>query len=164
MERKEFLNMIFSFFNVKDEGQTLFKSYDLALSKYSNIDWDKLYIKTLENAASRYLPAPKFFLEIMPTCLKKNKSNILHEGNHIRIIFDTGRYTDFVVSGFGLTLEDIKKSSLKNDSVKEVRMYPNEMMLDGISIKVSLIGDCVYPEGTPYKIIYVKASLQKAKK
>ena len=157
MDRREFLNMIFSFFNVKDEEQTLYKSYDLALSKINNVDWDKLYIKTLENVSSRYLPAPKFFLDLMPCCIKREFNESKNDGNHIRVIFDSGRYTDFVICGFGLTLPQIKEKSLKNDNVKEVRMYPKEVLdKDNNLVTVSLIGDYVYPSGTPYEVVYAK--------
>ena len=63
MERRDFIEAIFAFFNVKDEEKTLYKAYDLALTSGKNVDWGKLYVNTLKEATSRYLPPPKFFID-----------------------------------------------------------------------------------------------------
>jgi hypothetical protein len=93
----------------------------------------------------------------MPCCIKREFKEVENDGNHIRIYFESGRYTDFVICGFGLTLPLIKEKSLKNDNVKEVRMYPKQVEVNGDLVNVALIGNTVYPENTPYEVVYVKA-------
>lgn len=65
MTRLEFLQEIFKFFGKKDDD--LLKTYDIALTTKDNIDWQKLYKKVITEAESRYLPAPKWFLGMMPS-------------------------------------------------------------------------------------------------
>lgn len=90
MTRLEFLRRIFSFFGKNDEE--LLKTYDVALTTRQSIDWDKLYKKVLTEAESRYLPPPKWFIGMFPSCVK----------------LDEGCYT--FDSGTGvLTLKDEKR-------------------------------------------------------
>lgn len=65
MNRIEFLQEIFKFFGKKDED--LLRTYDIALTTKDDIDWQKLYKKVITEAESRYLPAPKWFLSMMPS-------------------------------------------------------------------------------------------------
>lgn len=66
MNRHEFLNDAFTFFRTSDEN--LRRTYDLALTTHKNIDWDKLYMRVIQEAESRYLPAPKWFIAKMLEC------------------------------------------------------------------------------------------------
>lgn len=156
MDRKDFIRAIFSFFNVKDESDTLYRAYDLALSTNKNVDWDKLYITSIKEVQSNYLPKPKFFIELFDKCRKISINSCENDGSHIRVIFKSGRYTDFVLKGFGLSLDDIKAKSPKNDNVQEVRMYPKEVEVEGKKVTVALIGDTVYPEQTRYEVVYAR--------
>lgn len=157
MDRLDFIREVFKFCHIKDEDNSQLRIYDRALSTPKKIDWDKLFDYYIEKAEKRTLPAPKFFLDLMPACIKREIHEVENDGNHIRVIFDSGRYTDFVICGFGMTLAQIKEKSLKNDNVKEVRMYPKEVQDGNNIITVALIGDYVYPNGTPYEVIYAKA-------
>lgn len=156
MNRKEFLEMLFAFFNVKDEEKVIYKSYDLLLSKFLNVDWDKLYTRILEQSTSRFLPPVKNILELVPYCIKQTFKQVENDGNLVRIFFKSGRYTDYVVSGFGLNISKIRKLSPLNDNIREVRMYPKNVMIDGKNVQVALIGDAVYPEGVTYDIVYIR--------
>ena len=68
MTRLEFLQEIFKFFGKNDED--LLRTYDMALTTRDNIDWGKLYKKIITEAESRYLPAPKWFIGMFPSCIK----------------------------------------------------------------------------------------------
>ena len=156
MDRKDFIRAIFSFFNVKDENENLYRAYDLALSTKRSIDWDKLYLTAIKEVTSNYLPKPKFFIELFDKCRKININSCEHEGNHIRVFFKSGRFTDYVLKGYGLTLDQIKEKSPKNDNIVEVRMYPKEVEVKGQKVPVSLFGDKVFPEGTRYELVHAK--------
>lgn len=73
MNRKDFIDEIFAFFKNSDEG--LKKSYDLAFTVKENIDWDKLYRIVLKEAETRYLPAPKWFVDKFYRCNKIDNFN-----------------------------------------------------------------------------------------
>lgn len=157
MDRKEFIESVFAFFNVKDEEKNLFRAYDLALSSGKNIDWNKLYMKTLKEATSRYLPPPKFFIEKFFDCRKPNINFDKFDGNPIRIFLKNGRFIDFVACSSGLSLDQIKAKAPKNDNVVEVRMYPKQVKVDDETVEVVLMGESVYPAGTPYEVIFARA-------
>lgn len=157
MDRKDFIDAIFSFFNVKDEEKTLYKAYDLALSSGKNIDWDKLYIKTLKEVTSRYLPTPKFFIDLFYDCRKITVNSSKDDGKHIRVFYKSGRFTDFVVCDFGLSINQLKQKSPKNDNIVEIRMYPKQVTVDNETVDVTLTSDDVYPKGTPYEVIFARA-------
>jgi hypothetical protein len=73
MERKEFIDQVFTFFKNNDEE--LKKAYDLAFTVKENIDWDKLYRIVLKEAETRYLPAPKWFVDKFYRCNKIDNFN-----------------------------------------------------------------------------------------
>lgn len=154
MERKDFIHAIFSFFKVKDEEQTLFKAYDLALSSGRNIDWNQLYMKTIKETESRYLPVPKFFIENFDSCRKRTINSTKDDGRTVRIIYKDGRFTDFVVCGFGVSINQLKAKSLKKGNIKEIRMYPKQVEVEDKLVDVELIGERVFPEGTPYEVVF----------
>lgn len=66
MNRENFLNDVFSFFRTNDEN--LQRTYDLALTTNKHIDWDKFYMRVIQDAESRYLPVPKWFIAKMLEC------------------------------------------------------------------------------------------------
>lgn len=143
MDRNEFLDAIFAFFKVKDEEKTQYKAYDLALSKGRNIDWDRMYLKTIESVETRYLPAPKFFLNLFPSCQRISFQQSKFMGYKVRIHYSNGKYTDYVVSGFGLNKEKILKN--KNVNVVKMVMYPPT---------TTLIGKNIIPEDSEYNVLY----------
>lgn len=157
MERKDFIEAIFSFFNVKDEEKSLFKAYDLALSSGKNIDWNKLYMRTLKEVNSRYLPAPKFFIEQFDACRKITYQSSKDDGNLVRVLYNDGRFTDFVICQYGLTVNQLKDKCPKNYNIKEIRMYPKQVKIEEEIVDVELIGSKVYPEGTPYEVLFARA-------
>lgn len=160
--RQEFLNAIFEFFRVKDENKSLYRSYDIALSKGRNIDWNKLYIKVLEDAETRFLPMPGFFLSRFKDCSKISSKQFVNTGKKVRVFYTNGRYTDYTVCNEGLTISDIRSKFNGEWEVKEIRVYPKTIEwkdTDGNihDVEVALVGSRVFPENTPYKVLYARA-------
>ena len=149
MERKDFITAIFSFFKVKDEEQNLYRAYDLALSSGRNIDWNKLYMKVLEEVPSRYLPAPKFFIELFPECKKIPFSSSQHDGKLVLVFLNNGQVRKYEVNN----ASDIYITRLKKD-IKEVRRYHKKATVDDELVDVAYIGGKVFPENAPYDVIY----------
>ena len=156
MDRLDFIREVFKFCHVKDEDNSQLRIYDRALSTPKKIDWDRLFNLYIEKAEKRTLPAPKTFLDLMPCCIKRDIHESQYDGNFIRVYFDSGKYSDFVVSGFGMNLTQIKDKFLNIDKVKEVRMYPKEVETQEGIVQVALIGDNVYPTGTKYKLLFAR--------
>ena len=149
MERKDFITAIFSFFKVKDEEQNLFRAYDLALSSGRNIDWNKLYMKVLEEVPSRYLPAPKFFIELFPECKKISFSSSQHDGKLVLVFLNNGQVRNYEIS----SNSDIGIGKIKKD-IKEVRRYHKQVKVDDELVNIAYIGGRVFPENAPYDVIY----------
>ena len=149
MERKDFITAIFSFFKVKDEEQNLFRAYDLALSSGRNIDWNKLYMKVLEEVPSRYLPAPKFFIDLFHECKKISFSSSQHDGKLVLVFLNDGQVRNYEIS----SNSDIGIGKIKKD-VKEVRRYHKKVKVDNELVDVAYICGEVFPADAPYDVIY----------
>lgn len=157
MERKDFIDAIFSFFKVKDEEQSMYKAYDLALSSGSQyVDWNMLYLKVLKEVESRFLPPPKFFIEQFSSCKKKTFKSSKDDGKIVRVFFKDGRVNDLVVADTGLTISQLKRGPRKNE-INEIRIYPKQVEVDNEIVNVVVIGGNVYPAEAPYEILYAKA-------
>lgn len=156
MDRLDFIREVFKFCKEKDEDNTFLRIYDRALSYSKPIDWQKMFDYFIDKAEKRTLPSPKFFKELLPACVKREIHECANDGNFIRIFYQSGKYADYVVSGFGLNLTQIKQKALNGDAVTEVRMYPKEVQIDGQTVQVSLIGENVYPTGTKYELIFAR--------
>lgn len=78
MTRIEFLKEIFKFFGKNDEE--LLKAYDMALTTKDKIDWDKLYKKVITSVESRYLPAPKWFISLLPSYVVYDEGQYKYSG------------------------------------------------------------------------------------
>jgi len=160
--RREFLNAVFEFFRVKDENKSLYRSYDITLSKGRNIDWNKLYIKVLEDAETRFLPMPGFFLARFKDCLKTDSKQFVNTGKKVRVYYMNGRYTDYTSCNEGLTLSDIRQKFNGEWEVKEIREYPQTTEWKDDkgkihNVEVTLVGSQVFPENTPYRVLYARA-------
>lgn len=95
MTRSEFITEIFAFFRCKDE--TLRKAYDLAFTVNYRVDWQKLYTIVVNEAETRYLPAPKWFKAKFPMCkVQRNGHNPL-DGTNLVITFANGKSYSFVL-------------------------------------------------------------------
>lgn len=145
MERSDFLDAIFAFFKVKDDGKTQYKAYDLALSTGHNIDWDKMYLKTIETVETRYLPAPKFFINLFSQCQIISVQESKYFGYKIRIYFSDEKYRDFIFTGYGLNVQNIVN---RENNIRKIVMFPPE---------TTLIGKNIVPENSKYKILYIAA-------
>lgn len=154
MDRLDFIREVFKFCNVKDEDNSNLRIYDRALSTPKQIDWDRLFDLYVTKAEKRTLPAPKYFIDLMPCCIKRDIHESQYDGNYLRVFQKSGCYSDYVICGFGQTLENIKQKFVNSDYVTEVRMYPKEVTKDNDVIQVALIGDNIYPTDTQYKLIF----------
>lgn len=157
MERKDFIDAIFSFFKVKDEEQSMYKAYDLALSSGSQyVDWNMLYLKVLKEVESRFLPPPNFFIEQFSACKKRSFNSSKDDGKIVRVFFKDGRVNDLVVADSSLTISKLKKGPRKGE-IKEIRIYPKQVEVDNELVNVVVIGGNVYPAESPYEVLYARA-------
>lgn len=112
MNRKDFIDEIFTFFKSKDEE--LKKAYDLAFTVKENIDWDKLYRIVLKEAETRYLPAPKWFLERFYRCNKVGNYNFANNQN-VKVIVTLldGYFYEFSMAGCNKSQKEITEGFYK---------------------------------------------------
>lgn len=144
MDRATFLDLIFGFFKVKDEYNSLKQSYDIALTTKKNIDWQAMYIYVLKNVESRYLPPPKWFLSKMK-CFECIAQGGL-DGYKVRVYYKSGRITEFVViSDVETSLQKIIFNSKNTDNIVKAELYDQN---------VTFIGNNVYPDNAEFKVIY----------
>lgn len=90
MTRLEFLQEIFKFFGKKDED--LLKTYDIALSTKNKIDWQRLYERIIKEVESRYLPAPKWFIEKLPSYIIEDEQTYQNESGTGVLKLHSGTY------------------------------------------------------------------------
>lgn len=149
MERKDFIHTVFSFFNVKDEDQTKFRAYDLALSSGRDIDWGKLYMKVINEVPTRTLPMPKYFAQFFNECKKISVTTGQHDGKLLLVFFNDGQVRNYEISNSSeVSLDRIKKN------IKEVRRYHKQVKIDNEFVDVVFIAGKVFPEDAPYDVIY----------
>jgi len=128
MTRNEFITEIFAFFRCKDEA--LIKAYDLAFTVNYQVDWQKLYTLVVNEAETRYLPAPKWFKAKFPMCkLHYNGANPL-DGTNLVITFDNNISYSFVLwETRGRTLEEVE-IGLRNKFRKEGKAIKNIQFME----------------------------------
>lgn len=133
MTRLEFLREIFNFFGKKDED--LLRAYDIALTTKNNIDWQGLYKKVITEAESRYLPAPKWFLSMMPSFVITNPGQYRYEDGQ-SVLRLTDRFYVFDMWHVTRTIEEIA-NHYKNkygSSFVSFKYYPPEFTIMGRNI------------------------------
>lgn len=106
MSRLDFINSIFIFFKVKDDNQELKNIYQDALITTKTIDWFKMYKSVITTAESRYLPAPKWFIEKMKNFEIVPVGSL--DGHKVKVIYKNGKFTEYVM----VTDFDIKLNKL----------------------------------------------------
>lgn len=130
MQRQDFINEIFTFFKCKDED--LKRAYDLAFTVKEQIDWDKLYKLVLNEAESRYLPAPKWFKDFFPRCIKQGDSSyITPDGLNLRLVLADGYLYDFETYHLSYTLDEIKQNFMKKygNDFSKLLLFDNDLMI-----------------------------------
>lgn len=133
MTRLEFLQEIFKFFGKKDED--LLRTYDIALTTKDNIDWDKLYKKVITEVESRYLPAPKWFLGMMPSFIITEPGQYRYDDGQ-SVLRLTDRFYVFDMWHVTRTIEEIG-NYYKNKygrSFVSFKYYPPEFTIIGSNI------------------------------
>ena len=112
MLRSEFIDAIFTFFKCKDED--LKQAYDLAFTVRTPINWDKLYGIVLKETETRYLPAPKWFIDKFERCYKVEEGEYgTPDGIIVRLTLDNGYNYEFETYRLSLTLEEVKQKFIK---------------------------------------------------
>lgn len=112
MLRSEFIDEIFTFFKCRDED--LKRSYDLAFTVRDPIDWDKLYRISITETETRYLPAPKWFIDKFPRCYKKGiDTYITPDDIEIKLTLNDGTEYELTTYHLNLTLEEVKQKAMK---------------------------------------------------
>lgn len=156
MNRHEFIKQLFAFF--KDSSTERMKAYDCGLSVNRPINWDKLYTIVIKDCDK--MPSVKYLRAQFDYC-RPNMDSSQNGGKKMRVIYQNGKFTDYVVCDFGLNLQEIIQG--KNmDNIKEVRLYPQKTIYkddDGNNwnVDVALIGSNVFPKNTPYEVLYARA-------
>lgn len=144
MNREQFLDLIFKFFKARDEDKELLKAYDLALSTKKQINWQGLYAHILQTTESRYLPAPKYFLEKMRNFEIVTRGSL--DGHKVRAIFKSGKVIQYVViNDFKVNLARLREDFEKLDPIVRVELYPPE---------VTIIGQVIVPKDFEPKVLY----------
>lgn len=129
MNRTGFIDEIFAFFKCKDED--LKRAYDLAFTVKEPIDWGKLYKIVLDNAESRYLPAPKWFKDFFPRCIiRENTAYAIEDGIKIRVNLKDGYNYEFETYQTNYTLPEIKANFMKKfkESFKNIQVFDEDLL------------------------------------
>ena len=134
MDRAEFINQVFIFFKSKDEE--LKRAYDLAFTVKENIDWNKLYNIVINEAETRYLPAPKWFKDYFNKCIIYDKNNYSYDGIKLRLwIKDkkhpTGYPYEYETIMNNLTLDAIKMKMMQKweDKFIKLELWDDDTLL-----------------------------------
>ena len=144
MNRGTFLDLIFSFFKVKDDDNSLKQSYDMALITRKSIDWQAMYMNVIKTAESRYLPPPKWFLAKMKYFEIHEQGSL--DGSKIRITYKSGRITEYVVtSDFETKLQNLIFRFKNLDKIIKAELYKSD---------VTFIGKNIFPFDAEAKVIY----------
>lgn len=133
MTRIEFLKEIFKFFGKNDEE--LLKAYDMALTTKDKIDWDKLYKKVITSVESRYLPAPKWFISLLPNYIIQDEGQYRYDDGQ-SVLRLTDRFYVFDMWHVTRTIEEIA-NHYKNkygSSFVSFKYYPPEFTIIGRNI------------------------------
>lgn len=133
MTRIEFLKEIFKFFGKNDEE--LLKAYDMALTTKDKIDWDKLYKKVITSVESRYLPAPKWFISLLPNYIIQDEGQYRYDdGQSVLRLKD--RFYVFDMWHVNKTLEEIERhyKNKYGSSFVSFKYYPPEFTIMGRNI------------------------------
>jgi hypothetical protein len=127
------LKEIFKFFGKNDEE--LLKAYDMALTTKDKIDWDKLYKKVITSVESRYLPAPKWFISLLPNYIIQDKGQYRYDDGQ-SVLRLTDRFYVFDMWHVTRTIEEIA-NHYKNkygSSFVSFKYYPPEFTIMGRNI------------------------------
>ena len=144
MNRRTFLDLIFGFFKVKDDDNSLKQSYDMALTTKKNIDWQAMYMNVIKTAESRYLPAPKWFLAKMK-CFEIYEQGYL-DGKKIRVFYKSGRITEYIiVSDIETKLSNLISRFKDLDKVVKAELFDSD---------VTFIGQNIFPNDAQFQVIY----------
>lgn len=143
MTRDDFLTLIFSFFKVKDDDNQLKKIYDTALSTRKRINWESLYTNIIKTVETRYLPAPKWFIEKMEYFEIIEESSL--EGKKVLITYKNNKKTEYVIKSDVFT--NLKNLIARNDNIVKAELY---------NADVTFWKTSMYPANAQGEILYQK--------
>lgn len=127
MDRADFIDEIFIFFNSKNEN--LKRTYDLAFTTKQSIDWNKLYKRVINEAETRYLPTPKWFISQFPYCLKQDFKTSPNDGKKVVVRLKDGYFYEFVLCGCTKTENEIREGLYQKfkrngtNPIKQIEFY-----------------------------------------
>lgn len=137
--RNEFITQIFGFFRT-ERTNSLFNTYDIALTTKYSVDWEAFYENVIKTAEKRILPVPKYFADnVKRFKIVQSESNISNE-SIIRIELMNDYYYDFTVNNVidCRSLKEIKKrfeykdeNNRTKNEIKRIVWYPKETTLIG---------------------------------
>ena len=124
MNRREFIDEVFTFFKCKDED--LKRSYDLAFTVKDAINWSKLYQIVINEAEKRYLPDPKWFKDFFSRCVVYDWG-ATNDGIKIRIFVKHRNLPDgypyyYETFNNSASLEKLKQNKIKEFGSKFIQM------------------------------------------
>lgn len=124
MNRREFIDEVFTFFKCKDED--LKRSYDLAFTVKDAINWSKLYQIVINEAETRYLPAPKWFKDFFSRCVVYD-GGATNDGIKIRVFVKHRNLPDgypyyYETFNNSASLEKLKQNKIKEFGSKFIQM------------------------------------------
>lgn len=143
MTRNDFLTMVFSFFKVKDDNNELKKIYDMALSTRKHINWELLYTNIIKTVETRYLPAPKWFIEKMKYYEIIEESSL--EGKKVLITYKNNKKTEYIIKPDVFT--NLKKLVAQNDNIIKAELY---------DANVTFFETCMFPTDAQGQLLYKK--------
>lgn len=164
MDRQEFIQRIFRICGVQEDNiknKELVRTYDLALSVPYKVNWDDFFKYCIKEIQKKQIPMPSFFTAKIEYFKADNDHNNQYLGWQVRIYFNSGRYSDFIICGFGPSFNEIKERCKLSAKVKKAVMYPPKVTIKDeetghdVIMDVALIGDKVFPANTPSKVLYI---------
>ena len=145
MDRADFLRQIFTVCGVRDGDKNLIKTYDIALNVPYKVNWEAFFHYCMQEITKKSLPMPSFFTSQIERF--KDFSANQYDGYQIRVYFNSGRFTDFTICGFGLSFSQIKEKCQNSDKVVKAVMYAPDVAL--------MASGKIVPEDAKGNIVYV---------
>lgn len=167
MTIREFLWELATYFPISQNAEKIMDKYTDILVEFFDknpysYDLQKLLKYLLINSKYKTFPTIQTILEATPHAVIHSKTPVdKYYGWQVRIYFNSGRYSDFIIYGFGPSFNEIKERCKLSDKVKKAVMYPPKVTIkdeetgQDVIMDVALIGDKVFPANTPSKVLYI---------
>lgn len=167
MTIREFLWELANFFPISQNAEKVMDKYTDILVEFFDenpyrYDLQKLLDYLLVNSKYKTFPTIQTILEATQHAVICSKIPVnKYYGWKVRIYFNNGKYSDFIICRFGINFNEIKERCKLSDKVKKAVMYPPKVTIkdeetgQNVIVDVALIGDKVFPANTPSKVLYI---------